>query len=216
MNVKDIRRENLRILSRQVGGITALAHHLKKTQGQISHVIGKNPLKNIGDRFASQIEHYFNKPHGWLDRLHPEITHKGDNPFTLAIPHNEPTYWLPIITASQIDQFLNSTKSIFSQPTKTVPTQMKVSKKSFALHSEELIPNNNFGLTPPKDSILIIDAKATPMPASSILAGIKENDSYIIYIFSNDAELKKYHASSAEKAADIKILGVIKQMLVTL
>jgi hypothetical protein len=216
MNVKDIRRENLRILSRQVGGITALAHHLKKTQGQISHVIGKNPLKNIGDRFASQIEHYFNKPHGWLDRLHPEITHKGDNPFTLAIPHNEPTYWLPIITVNQIDQFLNSTKSIFATPVKTVPTQMKVSKKSFAINCEELNPKNNFGLTLPKDSILIIDSKATPTPNSSILAGLKDNDSYIIYIFSNDAELKKYHSSTTENAADVTVLGVIKQLLVTL
>ncbi len=73
MNSKDIRRENLRALAKSIGGITALARMLGKSQSQISHLIGQNPIKNIGDRLAGQIEKVFSKAHGWLDHEHPEL-----------------------------------------------------------------------------------------------------------------------------------------------
>ena len=63
MNIKDIRRKNLRKLARLVGGITDLSEHLDRSQSQISHLIGNSPIKNIGDRLASHIEKVFNKPH---------------------------------------------------------------------------------------------------------------------------------------------------------
>jgi SOS-response transcriptional repressor LexA len=70
MNIKVIRRENLRTLAKLAGGITHLADKLNKTQSQISHLIGKKPIKNIGDKIAAEAEVAFNKPLGWLDHPH--------------------------------------------------------------------------------------------------------------------------------------------------
>lgn len=67
MNVKSIRRENVRALAKSVGGISRLAIRLNKSQSQVSHLIGTSPIKNIGDKIASQIEIIFGKPAGWLD-----------------------------------------------------------------------------------------------------------------------------------------------------
>src|SRR5262249_32923269 len=65
---KSIRRENLRSLAKSIGGISRLAERLEKTQSQISHLIGRHPIKEIGDRIAGQVERAFDKPSGWLDR----------------------------------------------------------------------------------------------------------------------------------------------------
>lgn len=73
MYAKDIRRENLRALAKQLGGITQLAERLGKSQSQISQLIGKSPSKNIGDKIATQVETSFEKPHGWMDTLHNHI-----------------------------------------------------------------------------------------------------------------------------------------------
>lgn len=70
MDAYDIRRENARQLAREVGGITAFSNKIGKSQPQASHLIGANPVKNIGPGIARQIERAFGKPHGWLDTLH--------------------------------------------------------------------------------------------------------------------------------------------------
>ena len=37
---------------------------------QVSQIIGKNPIKNIGNSIAKRIEVAFAKPEGWLDQPH--------------------------------------------------------------------------------------------------------------------------------------------------
>lgn len=77
MDVYEIRRINTRRLADSVGGISALAERLGKSQGQISHIIGTNPIKNIGPRIAREIEAAFSKDHGWLDALHTVQEDRG-------------------------------------------------------------------------------------------------------------------------------------------
>lgn len=79
MNLKAIRRRNLRLLAEQVGGVTRLAERLGKHQSQISHVIGTHPVKHIGDRLAAQVELIFQKPQGWLDRDQEIETNTGSS-----------------------------------------------------------------------------------------------------------------------------------------
>ncbi|MEM1243461.1 MAG: hypothetical protein AAGG80_01430, partial [Pseudomonadota bacterium] len=101
MNVKDIRRINLRSLAQKVGGITSVAKILGKSQSQISHLIGANPVKNIGDNLAQQIERCFNKPPGWLDK-------EAAQPMALDInqmQHKqlaENMIWVPVLTPEQL------------------------------------------------------------------------------------------------------------------
>ena len=55
MNVKSIRRENTRALAKSVGGISRLAIQLKKSQSQISHLIGASPIKNMVIKFRRKL-----------------------------------------------------------------------------------------------------------------------------------------------------------------
>lgn len=73
MTIRLIRRENVRALAKSVGGISKLALMLGKSQSQLSHVIGRSPIKNIGDKLAAYVEVTFGKPAGWLDKEHYEI-----------------------------------------------------------------------------------------------------------------------------------------------
>ena len=70
IETQEIRRTNARYLSDSVGGVTAFAEKLEKSQSQMSQVIGQKPIKNIGARLARQIESTFCKPNGWLDNVH--------------------------------------------------------------------------------------------------------------------------------------------------
>lgn len=64
-----IRWRNFReLIGPKSGALTAAAERLGKTQGQVSHFGGKNPIKNIGDDIASEIEKAWAKPLGWLDQ----------------------------------------------------------------------------------------------------------------------------------------------------
>ena len=67
MDIFEIRYRNFRLLAGHRGGITEAAAKLGKTQGQISHFGGTNPIKNIGNDIAREIEVAWEKPRGWMD-----------------------------------------------------------------------------------------------------------------------------------------------------
>ena len=72
MDNAEIRYRNVRYLIEingglNTGGLTRVAERLKKTQGQVSHFAGENPIKNIGNKIAREIESAFGKPLGWMD-----------------------------------------------------------------------------------------------------------------------------------------------------
>src|SRR6185312_8382095 len=100
MNVKEIRRRNLRVLARLVGGVTQLAERLGKSQSQISHLIGTNPVKNIGDKLAAEIERVFEKPNGWLDHEHAEIQEEGAT-YQVNFPRVT-SYRVPLFTWAEV------------------------------------------------------------------------------------------------------------------
>jgi hypothetical protein len=64
------RRENARLLATRCGGQAAFAERIDRSPGQVNHLLGKNPSKNIGKRVARHIEACFGKPGGWLDANH--------------------------------------------------------------------------------------------------------------------------------------------------
>lgn len=81
MTVTELRLINARYLSDQCGGITKFAERVSRTQGQVTHIIGKHPIKGIGHRLARHIEKSFSKPVGWLDATHTDhkpATHPND------------------------------------------------------------------------------------------------------------------------------------------
>lgn len=177
MNVKDIRRKNLRALSRAIGGVTQLAKHLGKTQSQISHLIGTNPVKNIGDRFASHVEKIFNKPTGWLDQEHHDIQEAS------GIYHSTPLrrayFQVPTISWLEAEQWLKNPEQFNA---KSFPNNLivsvQLSPQAFALKVEGDIMESPSGTSFPRECTIIVD---TDQPA--------QNGTYVIAKTSHDSGL---------------------------
>lgn len=72
MDSKSIRYQNTRLLVEAAGGVSNFADKIGKGQSQTSQFAGTNPIKGIGNKVAREIEDAFDKPHGWLDVIHPE------------------------------------------------------------------------------------------------------------------------------------------------
>jgi hypothetical protein len=68
--LSEVRRENLRTIAKDLGGAKVLAEKTGKTEGQISHLIGKNATKPVRVRIARQIEDKLGLAQGYLDRVH--------------------------------------------------------------------------------------------------------------------------------------------------
>jgi len=88
--IRETRRRNLRYLASILGGTTELARRLKREQSQISHVIGNNPTKNIGNRLAANIERTLNLPFDWLSHEHEECIESSEVQTRLSpiLPNN--------------------------------------------------------------------------------------------------------------------------------
>ena len=77
MTREEIRRENARSLADQAGGQVEFGRALNMVPSQVSQIIGKTPVKNIGNSIAKRIEKAFEKPAGWLDARHGEALDDG-------------------------------------------------------------------------------------------------------------------------------------------
>ncbi len=70
MKREDIRRENARALAAEVGGPAEFGRKVGMDATQVSHIIGDNFIRNIGNTVAPRIEDAFGKKRGWLDVRH--------------------------------------------------------------------------------------------------------------------------------------------------
>lgn len=72
MDIKTIRKMNVRLLEREIGSLSALARHAGTSQSYLSQCVGPNAFRSIGDEMARRLEHAMKKPHGWMDEGHME------------------------------------------------------------------------------------------------------------------------------------------------
>lgn len=167
MNVKEIRRRNLRALSRSVGGVTRLANLLEKSQSQVSHLIGTNPVKNIGDKFAAAVEKVFQKPTGWLDHFHEMEEESAMYEANTRRAH----YSVPIINWQDAPTCLDPG---FTFPEKHytahIITHIPVSARSFALKVDGDSMEAPTGVSFPKGSTIVVDPEARVASGSFVLA----------------------------------------------
>lgn len=167
MNVKDIRRENLRSLARSEGGITAIAKKLGKSQSQISHLIGTRPIKNIGDRLASEIEEAFDKTHGWLDKEHFRVSSESG---VYVISNDAPRLlnWTPILKWEDL-QFGKILEGAIERTQEFIPIAFEVSPETFALRVEDDTMDAPIGVSFPKGTVIIVDPSHIPTHSSFVL-----------------------------------------------
>lgn len=70
MKIREIRRDNLRVLAKKYGGASQLAKKIGMTKSWLSQLIGKNPDREMGDQAARNIEKILGLTEGWLDSTH--------------------------------------------------------------------------------------------------------------------------------------------------
>lgn len=216
MNIKAIRRKNMRQLAASIGGVSALANILKKSQSQISHLIGKNPQKNIGDNIAKQVEQAFHKPAGWLDIEHRSIAKSPNKPSTpsaftpVPIIHwHEASIWNELMGTYCVKNNINQ-----------VAVRSTLGENTFALRLQNkiVIPPNK--LVIPTHSILVVDPDGklqheclviTKLYPSDKMATIKQ---YVI-----DGKQRLLHDLSTQpishKLSELTIIcGIVKQIII--
>ncbi len=220
MNVKDIRRKNLRRLARLEGGITDLSERLDRSQSQISHLIGHSPIKNIGDRLASHIETVFNKPRGWLDREH-ETEEAGGlyDPHEKSYPSS--SYRVPLLSVQETkDRFVQLSKLPAKTYSTYLSTSIPLSPDAFAIRVENDCMEAAPGFSFPKNSIIVLDTDCVPHSGAFILARLKQGTGATLLfrqlvIDGSQRYLKalNLHYPLIEMQADDATCGVVRFML---
>jgi SOS-response transcriptional repressor LexA len=218
MNVKDIRRKNLRKLARLEGGITDLSERLDRSQSQISHLIGNSPIKNIGDRLANHIEAIFDKPHGWLDHEHEAEEEDG-----LYDSHEEhrSNYRVPLLSVQETkDRFIQLSKLSAKSYSAYLSTSIPLSSDAFAMRVENDCMEAAPGYSFPKNSIIVLDTDCIPRSGAFILARLKQGTGATLLfrqlvIDGSQRYLKalNLHYPLIEMQADDATCGVVRFML---
>jgi hypothetical protein len=214
----------MRELAAQIGGITELGRYLKKPQSQMSHLIGINPSKNIGDRLASQVEQAFNKPPGWLDKLHTKTNQGQGNVVALKTQQGDTVQWLPVIAWENITTFVKHDKSVIPLSYQSIPTQLRVSPKAFALRIDTEKLQQDVGLKLPADGVFIIDPKATIKEGIYAIKQGGEKDNIQVHLcteadaaaHSELAEQLPTRKKISDKLSMNRIVGAVRQIILTL
>jgi|GEM_PF-453070 len=167
---KELRRTNLRKLAKEYGSINLLAKRLHRAPSQLSHLIGSNATKLIGDQLAHKIEHKLGLPAGWLDQAHQDNeSNKAIEKARLAdlftITSN-----VPLLVEHEILPWLQKPNPASLQRSVTfIKTCLLLSQYAFAVEVTNDFMEAPSGISIPRGSIVIVD---TEMP-------LKNND-YII------------------------------------
>ncbi|AHF02192.1 hypothetical protein THIAE_02380 [Thiomicrospira aerophila AL3] len=72
-SIYDIRRHNAQLLVNFIGNKTLFSERIERSPTQVSRILGLNPTRNIGEKFARHIEHCFCLPKFWLDQTHQQL-----------------------------------------------------------------------------------------------------------------------------------------------
>lgn len=100
-DTKEIRRANLRLLAEQYGGQRALAEKADLVPSQLNHIIGLNPVRNLGEKLARKIEQNLGLSHGVLD--YPLPTN-----LSLDMLLTQTSVCLPLIDVSVVSDSMNT------------------------------------------------------------------------------------------------------------
>jgi SOS-response transcriptional repressor LexA len=223
MHIKDIRRKNLRALAKAVSGVTALANRLDKAQSQISHLIGSNPCKRIGDKMAAHIERVFNKPAGWLDQVHED---GGSTVFSSSILSAQTRVMslpvVPLIPLSKIDTWKDlMMNTSFNHSLTFIPIKINtvVSNQAYALQIDQSAMEIITGCFSPQGCIFIIEPKQTIANQAFILVRLKNRDQFLLgwlVIKNNKRYLKSFnqYLSTIEITELDIIYGTVLQFIV--
>ena len=110
MDIQKIRLLNLRYLVNQYGGQKNFANISDIGASQLNHVVGPNPIRNIGEKLARKIESNLKLDRFYLDEIHENTEFKEESEVSGNYRHE-----IEVVGASKSYKFVNSKPSeIFS------------------------------------------------------------------------------------------------------
>lgn len=210
MNISEIRLENARYLANSIGGVVAMSVRLGKSQPQVSHFIGGNPIKNIGNRIARQIEDAFDKENGWLDNCHTESSDMAHNALSnatkktnfLAIP-------LGLLEEHDFCTFINSLNKLEYEKV-YIKSDFEISNKAFAVS----VGKDGCGDFAVLDDYIIFDPDVTMETKDYVLVQFGEQPPTIMqYVTMADKSFfedlsRRYPPIEITDVLDYKVHGV--------
>ena len=221
MTLKSIRRENLRTLAKSIGGISRLADRLNKNQSQVSHLIGRNPIKNIGDKIAAEAEAAFKKSPGWLDHKH----HAPEEELSSYYIEQHGQVGIlcsrvPLISweeAREWDHIAYKYKP--KSGLEMIPTATKLGPLAFALKVYGDSMESPTGISFPANSIIIVDPDAIATPNSFVVVRLSKDRGATLKQLVDQGHkrcLKPLNRRYPilELTPNAIILGVVKQMII--
>lgn len=221
MTLKNIRRDNLRALAKSIGGISRLADRLNKNQSQVSHLIGRQPIKNIGDKIAEEVEAAFKKPPGWLDHQHhtPEeelISYHIDQTGQVGVLCSR----VPLISWEEAKDWDHIAYKYKPQSSlEMVATTAKLGPLAFAVKVYGDSMESPTGISFPANSIIIVDPDTIAVPNSFVVIRLsKERGATLKQLVDHGHKrcLKPLNRRYPilELTPNAIILGVVKQMII--
>lgn len=211
MNIKEIRRNNLRALAKELGGLCKLAGRLGRSPSYLSHLIKQNPIKNIGDKFSADIEKIFDKPAGWMDRLHDESEDILAYTIETAVPLID---WQNVATFSPSNH-----QPIYSLVLARKQPIACFSQYAFALKLYDDSMESSEGLTFPMGGVVLVEPEHVVRAQTFVIANLPETQQVVmrqLVYEGNKRYLKalnpKYPVLEIEQPQSI-IYGVVKLLL---
>ncbi len=210
MNIKEIRRHNLRELAKSIGGVCRLADRMGRSQPQMSHLVSPKPRKNIGDKLAAVIEQMFDKPSGWLDKEH-------DADLNTALDTQ-----VPLIPWIEVKEPLAVGSNVLEKGHLLVPIKIAYSKKAYALQIDRDDMQCAKSISFPLGSIIIVDPEYPYKNGSFVIASI-HNQEWVMFrqltmvgdTYCFNALNEKYRTIKVLQEF-IKIHGVVRYMFMEL
>jgi hypothetical protein len=118
MDIREIRRENLAALKREIGTLRALADQAPTDPNYLSQILGGKG--NVGHQLARKLEKAAKKPVGWMDQEHPLPAQAEESIRNI----NRYARLLPIVQIKAVESLLQSLVVNKDQPDSQVRIQL--------------------------------------------------------------------------------------------
>jgi SOS-response transcriptional repressor LexA len=226
MDVSEIRRRNLKLIIKQEfnGVAVSLARALGKQPSEISRIFSANQThrRNVGSRFARQVESQIGRPVGWMDQdqtareRSTSADRRGSHEATMEIRRR-----IPLVSAVQADDPGAERRSktaenwMLQSAIDWITTTAPVGERAYAMRviGDSMEPKFPEGVT------IVVDPDVQPAHGSFVVALLKDTGqpTFKQLVMDGRRYLKplnpRYPIMEVDKR--ISLCGVVRQMIMT-
>ncbi|AIW21333.1 LexA family transcriptional repressor [Vibrio coralliilyticus] len=215
---EEIRRNNARLIAQEIGGTSAFANQIDRSQTQVSRFMGRGATTQIGPKMARHIEQCFDKPEGWLD-VDRSNEPQAETNSSITVD----TKQVPIISQVQAGSWGSVDLSNFvDDDTEWQVTGTNVSTNAFAMKvTGNSMTNPHGSPSIPAGSIVIVEPCSAPENGKIVVATLNDAPEATIKKLEIDGPHKflvplnpKYDPIPIN--GNCRIVGYVKQVVMNL